>query len=69
MFDQLSKGKHNAMVEKRVEEATGVLKAVADDLWTLWVEHVIPNVAFQARKRVVVEEHEEHTKKVCEEVA
>ena len=52
MFDLLTKGKHDATVEKMVEEVTGVLKAVADESWIPWAEQVIPNMGFWAREWV-----------------
>ena len=56
-------------MEKIVEEATGVLEAVADELWVPWAEQVIPNVVLQAREWVEAKVCEEHVKKVQEEVA
>ena len=69
MFDCLSKGKCDATVEKMVEEATGVLKGVADNSWIPWAEQVIPNVASRAREWAVAKEREAHAQKVCEEAA
>ena len=50
-----------------VEEATGVLEAVADKSWILWVEQVIPNMVSWAREWAEVKVCEEHAKKVWEE--
>ena len=52
-----------------MEEVTGILEVVADELWITWAEWVIPNMALWAREQVVAKECEEHTKKVHEKVA
>ena len=66
-FDRLSKDKHNATVEKMVEEVTSILEPVADELWVPWAEQLIPNVALRVREWAADREREEHTKKVREE--
>ena len=52
-------------MEIMLEEATGILEAVADKSWVLWAEWVIPNMVFQMREQAEVRHCKEHTKKVC----
>ena len=52
-----------------VEEETGILEAVADELWVLWAEWVIPNMVFQMREQAEVRCCKDHTKKVHKEEA
>ena len=50
-----------------VEDATKVLENVADELWVLWVCHIIPNVVHQVRQETEVRAHEEYNQKLREE--
>ena len=45
IFDGISKGVMDPVVEQMVDEATTVLEAIANESWLPWVEHLIPNVA------------------------
>ena len=45
MFDGVSKGAKDPVVEQMVDEATKVLEAIADESWVLWAEHLIPIVS------------------------
>ena len=44
-FDRIVKVKRDETVEELVEQVTGVLEGVADELWVEWVERLIPGVA------------------------
>ena len=45
VYDGVTKGTKDVMVDQMVEDATRALKAVADKLWVLWADHLIPNMA------------------------
>ena len=47
-----------------VEDATKVLENVADELWVLWVCHIIPNVVHRVRQETEVRAHEEYNQKL-----
>ena len=45
VYNRVSKGTKNEMVNQMVEDATRALKVVADESWVLWVGHLVPNMA------------------------
>ena len=67
-FDGISKGAKDPIVEQMVNEATKVLKAVADELWVPWAEWLIPNISCQFRVEAEAKAWAEQDHKVWEEV-
>ena len=49
MYNSVSKGVKDVMVDRMVEDATRALEVVADELWVLWVEC---QVRAEAEKKV-----------------
>ena len=45
VYDGVSKGTKDKMVNQMVEDATRALKVVVDESWVLWVGHLVPNMA------------------------
>ena len=68
VFDGVSKGAKDPVVEQMVEEATKVLETVVDELWLLWVERLIPNISHHLRVEVEAKAQEEQNCKHREEV-
>ena len=56
------------MVKQIIEDATEVLKAVADESWIPWVTHLIPKVASQVRAEAKARAWEDHNRQLREEV-
>ena len=55
-------------VDQVVEDTTRALEAIADELWILWVAHLIPNMAHQVRAEAEARAREEHDRNLQEEV-
>ena len=68
MFDGVSKGAKDPVVEQMVDKATKVLEAVADELWVPWVEQLIPNISHRFRAEAEVRAQAEQDCKLREEV-
>ena len=68
MFNGVSKGTKDPVIEQMVDEATKVLEAVADESWVPWVEHLVPDVACRVRAEVEARAWEEQNHKLREEV-
>ena len=45
VYDIVVKGTKDATVDHMVQDTTRVLKAMADELWVPWADHLIPNMA------------------------
>ena len=67
MFNGVLKGVKDPIVKQMVDEATKVLEAIANELWLLWVEHLVPNVACRVRAEVEARAQEEHDCELREE--
>ena len=68
IFDGVSKGVKDLVVEQMINEATVVMEAVANESWLPWAERLIPNVAHQVRAEVEARAWEEHDHELREEV-
>ena len=60
IFDGISKGAKDPVVEQMVDKATTVLEAIANKLWLPWVEPLIPNMARRVRAEAEARAWEEH---------
>ena len=69
VYNGVSKGVKDKTVDQMVEDATRVLEVVVDELWVLWVAHLIPNVACQVRAEAEARAWEEHDCRNWEEAA
>ena len=49
VFDGISKGMKDPVMEQMVDKATKVLEAIADKSWAPWAEWLIPNISCQFR--------------------
>ena len=64
VFDGISKGVKDPVMEQMVDEATKVLEAVADKLWVSWANHLIPNVSHWVKVEAVVRAWDEQDCKI-----
>ena len=68
VYDGISKGTQNPVVDQMVNEATKALEAVVDESWVPWVHHLIPNISCRVRAEVEAKAREEQDHKIQEEV-
>ena len=64
VFDGISKGMKDPVMEQMVDEATNVLEAVADKSWVSWANRLIPNVSHQVKVEAVVRAWDEQDCKI-----
>ena len=68
VFNGVSKGMNDPVVEQMVDKATKVLEAIADKSWVPWVERLIPNISHRFRVEAEVRAQAELDHKLQEEV-
>ena len=67
VYNGVSKGAKDPVVDQMVDKATKGLKAVVDKLWVLWVDHLIPNISHQVRAEAEARACEDHNHRIQEE--
>ena len=65
VYNGISKGTKDLVVNQMVEDVTMALETVADKSWVPWVDCLIPNVAHQVQAEVEAKVHEQHECKPC----
>ena len=64
VFHSILMGMKDLVMEQMVDEATKVLKAVVDESWVSWANHLIPNVSHRVKAEVEVRAQEEQDHKI-----
>ena len=67
MYDGVSKGAKDPVVDQLVDKTTEALEAIADRLWVLWASHLIPNMACRVREATEQKVCKENDCKIREE--
>ena len=64
VYNGVSKGVKDPVVDQLVDKATEALEAIADELWVPWASRLVPNVAHQVREAAEEKLRKENDRKI-----